>query len=329
MSRVTDSDVIFCFRLQLFVLAERTSVAEACRLMGVHRSTFYRWKRRVERYGVEILRPRERRAPRMPNQLSQASERRIIAFALAHPGAGPDRIASELGRAKWGGLIVSPSGVWRVLRRHGLNTQLKRNALVAGYAAPFEPPREAPVEPHIEVARPGQLVGVDCFFVGNLRELAPVWQVTAIDCYSSYAWTSLVACPNGQPSTKQTSQLVKRVASDLASCGWRLERVLTDNGNEFSSNFDTTLAKLKTKHTRIRAGRPQTNGHVERLHRTILDEFWRPSFARYLYLTISGLRRDLNEYTRIYNTDRTHNGRITKGRIPIDIIDPARKMRPT
>ncbi len=55
----------------------------------------------------------------MPNQFSQQTERRIVAFALAHPGAGPDRIASELRREKWGELVVSASRVYRVLRRHG------------------------------------------------------------------------------------------------------------------------------------------------------------------------------------------------------------------
>ena len=233
MSRVRDSDVLFAFRVQLFVLAEQMSVTQACRVMGVHRSTYYRWKPRVERYGMEILRARERRTPRMPNQFSVLTEQRILGYAIAHPAAGPDRIASDLARECWGGLRVSASGVWRLLTRHGLGTHAKRLALVAGHAAQFAPPREPVVERHIETTRPGMLVGIDCFFVGKLRSLDPVWQVTAIDTFSSYAWTSLVACPSGQPSPRQTSLLAERVAADLAACGWKLDRVLSDNGNEF------------------------------------------------------------------------------------------------
>ncbi len=119
---MTDHDVLYGYRLALFDLAGRTSVSHACRSFGVHRSTYYRWKRIVEGHGLEMLRPRERRAPRMPNQLSAVIEQRIVASSLGHPGSGPDRIASELARPKWGGIIVSASGVWRVLRRHGLNT---------------------------------------------------------------------------------------------------------------------------------------------------------------------------------------------------------------
>jgi hypothetical protein len=41
MNRVTNDDALFGYRLQLFDLADRTSVSEACRTMGVHRSTYY------------------------------------------------------------------------------------------------------------------------------------------------------------------------------------------------------------------------------------------------------------------------------------------------
>jgi transposase len=127
---VTQDDVLFGYRLQLFALAAERGVSEACRLMGVHRSTYYRWKPEVERAGLEVLRPRERRRPVMPNHLSVMVEQRIVAFALGHPGFGPRRIASRLGRPEWGGLLVSPNGVYKTLVRHGLNTRAKRLALV-------------------------------------------------------------------------------------------------------------------------------------------------------------------------------------------------------
>jgi transposase InsO family protein len=325
---MTDHDVLFGFRLQLFDLAARTGVSNACRVFNVHRSTYYAWKRKVDLYGLEMLRPRERRRPRMPNQLSPMIEQRVLAFSLGHPGYGPDRIAAELRRVKWGAIGISPNGVWRVLRRHGLNTRSTLLALIAGYAAPYQPPRAPQPEPHIAVDHPGQLVGFDCFYVGSLKNATQsVWQLSAIDCYSSYSWASLVTCPNDKPTAHQTSQLAHRVAADLARCDWKLERVLTDNGSEFKGAFATTITTLNAHHTRIRAGRPQTNGHVENLHRTILEECWRPSFARYLYPNITALRHDLNDYLHTYNHDRAHTGRITQGRIPKDIIDPAHKMR--
>src|SRR5215211_1106234 len=187
-SRMTQDDVLFGYRLRLFDLAARSTVTHACRTFGVHRSTYYRWRRQVERSGLEMLRPRERRRPQMPNQLSPLVEQRIVAFSLGQPGFGPRRIAARLARPEWGGLLVSPNGVWRCLARHGLNTRAKRLALAAGYRAPYEPPREPEPEPHLESSRPGELVGIDCFFVGRLHgSKGPVWQITAIDTYSSFA----------------------------------------------------------------------------------------------------------------------------------------------
>lgn len=326
---MTKDDVLFGYRLQLFALAAEHGVSGACRLMGVHRSTYYRWRAQVARQGLEMLRPRERRRPQMPNQLSVMIEQRIVAFSLGHPGMGPRRIASRLARPEWGGLVVSPNGVYKTLLRHGLNTRAKRLSLIAGYRAPLEPPREAPPEPHIDSARPGELVGIDCFFVGRLHGTAgPVWQITAIDTHSSFAWADLVVCPGGAPIAAQTSQLAHRVARALQAAGWRLERVLTDNGNEFGRRAFGDLLPQGVRQSQIRSGRPQTNGHVERLHRTILEECWRPAFARFLQVRLSGLRRTLADYLVDYNHHREHHGRITAGRRPADLVYGARKMEP-
>jgi transposase InsO family protein len=283
----------------------------------------------VERHGLEILRPRERRRPRMPQQLSPFVEERIVAFALGHPGYGPRRIASELRRERWGGIVVSHNGVWRCLRRHGLNTRARRLSLVAGYAAPYQPPREPEPERHVEAERPGELVGIDCFYVGRLQGTkGSVWQLTAIDVASSYGWADLISCPSGQPSGADAARLVDRVARELQQAGWRLERALTDNGQEFRSNdFRSTLATLGVRHTLIRAGRPQTNGAVEALHRLILEECWRPAFARYIHVRFTGLKRDLADYIDDYNFHRVHNGRLTRGRIPADIVYGAHKVK--
>jgi transposase len=326
---MTQDDVLFGYRLQLFALAAERGVSEACRLMGVHRSTYYRWRRQVQASGLEMLRPRERRRPQMPNQLSPMVEQRIVAFCLGHPGLGPRRVSARLARPEWGALRVSPNGVYKTLVRHGLNTRAKRLALVAGYRARCEPPREAQPPPHVQTSRPGELVGIDCFFVGRLHGAkGPVWQITACDTYSSYAWADLVVtAPNG-PTVEHTSALARRVARELQRAGWQLERVLSDNGNEFGRREFARRLPHGVAHTQIRSGRPQTNGHVERLHRTILEECWRPAFARFLQVRYSGLKRHLTHYLHTYNHDREHHGRQTAGRPPADLLYGARKMEP-
>jgi transposase InsO family protein len=326
---MTQDDVLFGYRLQLFDMAARTTVTHACRTFGVHRSTYYAWKAQVDRQGLEMLRPRERRRPVMPNQFSAVIEQRIVAFALGHPGLGPKRISAQLARPEWGALLVSPNGVYKALVRHGLNTRAKRLALVSGYRAPCEPPRAPEPEPHVDTSRPGELVGIDCFFVGRLHGTkGPVWQITAIDTYSSFAWAELVVAPSQGPTVEQTSALAQRVARELQAADWQLERVLTDNGGEFGRREFAKRLPDGVAHSQIRAGRPQSNGHVERLHRTILEECWRPAFARFLHVRFSGVQRELASYLHYYNHHRAHTGRITAGRTPADVLYGARKMEP-
>lgn len=328
---MSHDDVLYGYRLRLFALAGEIGVRAACRAMGVHHSTYYRWQEKVERWGLEALRPRERRRPRMPNELGPHLEQRILAFSLAYPGFGPKRISAELAREKWGGLRISPNGVWRVLRRHGLNTRRKRLSLIAGYAAVYERKPELPEpERHIEAAEPGELVGLDCFYVGRLSGTkGTVWQYTAIDVASGFAWAELHTSPRN-PATKHCSALVRRVASELAEAGWQLQAVITDNGSEFrAGELVETLTELSVEQRRIRAGRPTSNGHVERLQLTILEECWRPAFARSLVPKLTALQRDLKQYLGYYNFDRAHTGRLTKGRVPGEIVYGARKMRST
>lgn len=325
---MTQGDMLYRFRLRTIALAEELgNVRAACRVMGIHPSTYYRWKGKLERFGREMLRPRERRTPRMPNATPHLVEQRVIAFSLAHPGFGPKRIAAELKRPRWGEIELSSSTVYRILRRHGLNTRAKRLSLVAGYAAPPEPERHREPEPrHLDVEKPGELVQFDCFRIGRLSGTkGVVWQYTALDVGSAYAWAELHVTPHN-PSARYTSRLARRVARDLKRFGWKLEAVMSDNGSEFRANrFRSTAEELGAEHRFIRSGRPQTNGCVERFQGTVLEECWKPAFARYLVPKQTGLRRDLEQYVKYYNFDRAHTGRWTKGRTPAQVIG-ANKM---
>jgi transposase InsO family protein len=326
---MSHDDVLFGYRLRLFTLAEEIGVRPACRQMGVHHSTYYRLKRSVDRWGLEALRVRERRRPRMPNQIGPHLEQRVIAFALANPGFGARRLSAELRRQKWGGIRLSEHGIYRVLRRVGLNTRAKRLALVARHRDPYErkPDREPP-ELHIAAHEAGEKVQLDCFFIGRLTGTkGSVWQYTAADVASGFLWAELHASERN-PRARWTAELVHRVASELKAAGWRLGEVTSDNGSEFRSRqFGQAVEAVGARQRFIKAGRPNSNGCVERAQLTILEECWRPAFARSLAPKSTALERDLDEYLRYFNNDRAHTGRLTKGRVPADIVFGARKTR--
>jgi hypothetical protein len=95
---MSHDDLLFGYRLRLFTLAEEIGVRPACRAMGIHHSTYYRLKKQVDRWGLEALRVRERRRPRMPNQIGppRAKGDRLL------PRPPRPRAAADLGRASPG-----------------------------------------------------------------------------------------------------------------------------------------------------------------------------------------------------------------------------------
>ena len=78
---------------------------------------------------------------------------------------------------------------------------------------------QAQPERHLSVDHPGELVQMDCFFVGRLAGTkGAVWQYTAIDVASAYCWAELHLTPRN-PSARWSSELARRVAADLAERG--------------------------------------------------------------------------------------------------------------
>jgi transposase InsO family protein len=109
----------------------------------------------------------------------------------------------------------------------------------------------------------------------------------------------------------------------------RLEEVTTDNGSEFRAReFGTAVAAWGARQRFIYAGRPNSNRCVERVQPTILQECWRPAFARSLVPNKTALQADLRDYLHTHNNDRAHTGRLTQGRVPADIVYGARKPQP-
>ena len=139
--------------------------------------------------------------------------------------------------------------------------------------------------------------------------------------------------PNSQPPATTrpaiTSELAHRVAADLTTNGWTWKAASTDNGNEFRARlFADTLESLGVEHRFIKAGRPQSNGKVERVQRTILEECYQPALIGYVEPSITGLRADLDTYLTYYNHQRPHHGKWNQGATPTTIMNPNPKLHP-
>ena len=83
---------------------------------------------------------------------------------------------------------------------------------------------------------------------------------------------------------------------------------------------------VEIEHKRTRVNRPQSNGIVERWHRTLLDEHFRVEGRRTWFETLEEMQTVLDQYLVEYNTKRPHQGRGMNGRTPITaFIDGLRK----
>jgi hypothetical protein len=93
----------------------------------------------------------------------------LFGFRLRLPRLRPqaDQREARAREVRW--LRISANGIWRCLRRHGLNTRTRRLSLVVGYPARYERKPPAPRSGrHVEASRPGERVGLDRFYVGCL-----------------------------------------------------------------------------------------------------------------------------------------------------------------
>jgi transposase InsO family protein len=100
-----------------------------------------------------------------------------------------------------------------------------------------------------------------------------------------------------------------------------LSRSLTDRGTESGGSPDTHedelyFAVAHIAHTRTKVKSPQTNGIVERLHKTLLNEFYRITFRKKIDTTLADLQTDLEGGLRESNEERGHQGRWGYGRTP-------------
>jgi transposase InsO family protein len=97
--------------------------------------------------------------------------------------------------------------------------------------------------------------------------------------------------------------------------------VLSDNGREFCGRPDQHPDELflqleDIEHRTTRVKRSQSNGIVERLHRTRLDEYFRVEGRRTWFETIDEMQAVLDDFLVGYNQRRPHHGRGMNGRTP-------------
>jgi len=320
-------------KVGLLNLAEELgNVSKACKVMGLSRDTFYRYKSAVDEGGVDALFDQNRRKPNFKNRVDEAIETAVKEYAIAFPAHGQHRTSNELRKQ---GVFVSGSGVRSVWLRHQLaNFKDRLKALemkVANEGIILTDAQVAALERkkhddeacgEIETAHPGYLGSQDTFYVGTFKGVGRVYQQTFVDTYSKVAFAKLYTTKI--PITA-ADILNDRVLPFFEQHELPMLRILTDRGTEYCGkaeqhDYQLYLALNDIEHTKTKAMSPQTNGICERFHKTILQEFYQVMLRKKIYMTIEELQNDLDEWLQYYNNERTHQGKMCCGRTPMQTL---------
>lgn len=278
---------------------------------GTCPQTFLKYYGRYRQSGApEALLP-QKRGPRWKSRRTCPA---IEAQVLAQREKGLNRyeinrvLAPALGRQ-----TPSPSGIYRICRRHGLN-RLTR------------PQHEA--KRRIVKKKAGELGHIDCHHLSRdliANDAKRRYLVCVVDSYTRIAWAEIVEDIKSLTVMFATMRCFNWINQRY---GIQFEEVLTDNGPEFGTRasqkkaghpFERMLMEVGVKHRYIRPYRPQTNGKVERFWRTLNEDLIEETY----FESIDHFEKELMEYLLYYNQERPHQG--IEGNAPVEML----KLKPS
>jgi transposase InsO family protein len=153
------------------------------------------------------------------------------------------------------------------------------------------PRKPKPIWTRYAKENPGERAQMDLKYLPQGR-----FQLTLVDDCSRF----LAATVLERRTTAAVCQALPRLLKTLP---FPLRCLQTDNGSEFGRDLTRLLHRLGIRHTHIRPRCPHLNGKVERVQRTVQEEFWDGIGPG----PLENWERFLQDYVRFYNRRRQHS----------------------
>lgn len=297
-------------RVGRLVVEEGWSVAAAARFFRISWPTAAKWAQRYAVMGRAGMEDWSSRPHRQPTKTPRPLVRKIV-HARLRRRVGPVEIASLTG--------VPASTVHAILVRCHLNRLSHIDVATGEPARRYEHPHPGAMI-HVDVKKLGNIPdGGGWRYVGrpqgrrNRRatpgtarnayrnpKLGHAYVHTVIDDHSRVAYAEV----HDDETAVTAIGVLARAVTWFAARGVRVESVLSDNGSAYRSNaWRDACRDLGITHRRTRPYRPQTNGKIERFHRTMSDGW---AYAKH-YNSEHARRAALTSWMHYYNHHRNHS----------------------
>lgn len=273
-------------KLEIIRLVEQSDLSVKLTLdqLNIPKSTFYDWYGRYQEKGFEGLQPQVNPDRKQWNQIPQQEREQVVKEALEQPDKSPRELAYHITDTReW---FISESSVYRILKSRDLITSPTHIVMKA--ADRFKDPP----------ARVNELWQTDFSYL-KVVHWGWYYLTTILDDYSRYiiAWE---LCKN-----MRSDDVERIVLKALDITGLTVDerpKLLSDNGSCYvSGDLKAFLEELSITHVRGKPLHPQTQGKIERYHRTMkniikLEHYYSPE----------ELEGQIAEFVEYYNNHRYH-----------------------
>lgn len=261
-----------------------------------HKSYVSRWLKRYDGT-LESLKKKSRRPLHHPNEHTAEESKWIADYKRRDPTGSLQDVWCSLRRNK--GYKRTMPALYRVMRKLGyFKGKIKK-----------KPPKSGRMQ---QMTYPGEKIQIDVKYVPtnciSMEYEQSLYQFTAIDEYSRIRYIEGFADNSSYSAMKF---LIHTLDYFEKKCGFKVEKVQTDNGREFTNRFDEhpkptlfekTLEKLEISHKLIRPYTPRHNGKVERSHREDQARF----YDTHKFFSLEDLNNQLKTHLRYTNNRPMH-----------------------